>query len=409
MRTRGAHSCVRSTPTGLPLWTSSVSSSARRAQLADDRVERLPAARGAAGAAVHDEVVRVLGDLRVEVVHEHPQRRFLLPAASSSAPCRAARGRAAGPETMVTAASHAAGTRRFAMSCSPKRPLADRESETTMRPVGQVDVVRVHAADAARDEDLAAAERRLRVADDAAACAHAPASYVSRQSRNRLVRERGRAQPRTTPRREVAVRRRRRRTPREPTLRREVRVVPSASAAASGSCADRDGVDVGGKDREERARRGRAERRRARPRLRGGRARRRGAVRRRGRGRGRRRGGRSAWGSGARRARGRADDRDAARTSAASGDDAGARGRQRPPSASSRRTTGNRSSVTASANPQASQNAGLAALVASGRAPTLRVRLDGREARAGRSSHTASTSVAARPWCRAPRTSSRCR
>ena len=30
MSTRGAHSCVRKTPTGLPDWTSSVSSSARR-------------------------------------------------------------------------------------------------------------------------------------------------------------------------------------------------------------------------------------------------------------------------------------------------------------------------------------------------------------------------------------------
>ena len=52
----------------------------QRAQRRDDRVERLPAARGPAGAAVDDEVVGVLGHLGVEVVHQHPQRGFLLPA-----------------------------------------------------------------------------------------------------------------------------------------------------------------------------------------------------------------------------------------------------------------------------------------------------------------------------------------
>ena len=53
---------------------------AERAQLADDRVERLPGARRAAGAAVDDEVVGPLGDVGVEVVHQHPQRRLLRPA-----------------------------------------------------------------------------------------------------------------------------------------------------------------------------------------------------------------------------------------------------------------------------------------------------------------------------------------
>ncbi len=52
------------------------------AELADDGVEGLPRARGAAGAAVDDEVVGVLGDLRIEVVHEHPEGRFLRPAAA---------------------------------------------------------------------------------------------------------------------------------------------------------------------------------------------------------------------------------------------------------------------------------------------------------------------------------------
>ena len=82
IRTRGAHrGCARPRPACRD-WTSSVSSSPSAAELADDRVEGVPAPRRAAGAAVDDEVVRVLGDLRVEVVHQHPERRFLLPAAA---------------------------------------------------------------------------------------------------------------------------------------------------------------------------------------------------------------------------------------------------------------------------------------------------------------------------------------
>ena len=52
------------------------------AQLADDGVERLPVARRLARPAVDDEIVGPLGDLGIEVVHEHPQRGFLLPAAA---------------------------------------------------------------------------------------------------------------------------------------------------------------------------------------------------------------------------------------------------------------------------------------------------------------------------------------
>ena len=52
------------------------------AELADDRVEGLPASGRPAGAAVDDERVGVLGDLGVEVVHQHPQGRFLAPAAA---------------------------------------------------------------------------------------------------------------------------------------------------------------------------------------------------------------------------------------------------------------------------------------------------------------------------------------
>ena len=45
-----------------------------------DGVERLPAASRTAGAAVDHQVVRTLSDLRVQVVHEHAQGRFGLPA-----------------------------------------------------------------------------------------------------------------------------------------------------------------------------------------------------------------------------------------------------------------------------------------------------------------------------------------
>jgi hypothetical protein len=59
------------------------------AQGAHHGVEGVPVAGGLAAAPVDDELVGVLGDLGVEVVLQHPQRRFLLP--SLSAQLRAAR------------------------------------------------------------------------------------------------------------------------------------------------------------------------------------------------------------------------------------------------------------------------------------------------------------------------------
>ena len=51
-----------------------------RGQRAHDGFERLPVSRRFSRAAVDDEVVGTFGDVGVEIVHEHPQRRFLRPA-----------------------------------------------------------------------------------------------------------------------------------------------------------------------------------------------------------------------------------------------------------------------------------------------------------------------------------------
>jgi len=52
------------------------------AQRGDDRVEGLPRARCAPRAAVDDELGRVLGDIGVQIVAQHPQRGLLGPAAA---------------------------------------------------------------------------------------------------------------------------------------------------------------------------------------------------------------------------------------------------------------------------------------------------------------------------------------
>ena len=49
-------------------------------KLPNNRLERVPGTRRSTGPAVHDQVVGPLGNLGIEVVHEHAQRGFLLPA-----------------------------------------------------------------------------------------------------------------------------------------------------------------------------------------------------------------------------------------------------------------------------------------------------------------------------------------
>ena len=52
---------------------------AERLQRSCDAVEVVPGARRTADAAIDDQFVRVLGDVRVEIVHQHAQRRLLRP------------------------------------------------------------------------------------------------------------------------------------------------------------------------------------------------------------------------------------------------------------------------------------------------------------------------------------------
>jgi hypothetical protein len=54
------------------------------AQGPDNRVESFPAPRGATGSAVNDEPVRGFGYIRIEIVHQHPHGRFLVPAFAAS-------------------------------------------------------------------------------------------------------------------------------------------------------------------------------------------------------------------------------------------------------------------------------------------------------------------------------------
>jgi hypothetical protein len=55
------------------------------AERADDAVEALPVARGAADPAIDDELARSLGHVGIEIVHQHPQRRLGEPALRADA------------------------------------------------------------------------------------------------------------------------------------------------------------------------------------------------------------------------------------------------------------------------------------------------------------------------------------
>ena len=80
MSTRGAPAWVWKTPTGLPDCTSSVSSCVERLAAIATIASNASQLRAALpGAAVDDEIVGPLGDVGIEIVHQHPQRGFLRP------------------------------------------------------------------------------------------------------------------------------------------------------------------------------------------------------------------------------------------------------------------------------------------------------------------------------------------
>ncbi len=63
-------------------------------QSRDDGVVSLPTARCSAGSAVHDKILGTLGNISVEVIHEHAHGSFLLPAfAGDGVAARRANGR----------------------------------------------------------------------------------------------------------------------------------------------------------------------------------------------------------------------------------------------------------------------------------------------------------------------------
>ena len=140
MSTRGACSVVRTMPTGLPDCTSSVSSGAIVRQRVDDRVERPPVPGGPPGAAVDDQVVGALGDVRVEVVLQHPQRGLGTPA--SRRPSRTA-GRADGSRSLHEpdrippggrCGARRAGPYGGPPHCADDRPVAARRDEAPFSP-----------------------------------------------------------------------------------------------------------------------------------------------------------------------------------------------------------------------------------------------------------------------------------
>ncbi len=51
----------------------------QRAKGSDDGMKTFPIARGFSGAAIDDEIVGALGNIGIEIVHQHAQRGFLLP------------------------------------------------------------------------------------------------------------------------------------------------------------------------------------------------------------------------------------------------------------------------------------------------------------------------------------------
>ena len=88
------------------------------AQRRDHAIEALPVAGGAADAAIDHELVRLLGHLGIEVVHQHPQRRFGQPALGGK--LRAAR-RPDDAGIVETSGMHSPLPQRYLARCAANR------------------------------------------------------------------------------------------------------------------------------------------------------------------------------------------------------------------------------------------------------------------------------------------------
>ena len=80
MMTRGAISWVGKDGDGLAGLDEQRVFGAEALEFANDGVEALPVARGAADAAVDDEVLGAFSDFGIEIVHQAAEGGFLLPA-----------------------------------------------------------------------------------------------------------------------------------------------------------------------------------------------------------------------------------------------------------------------------------------------------------------------------------------
>ena len=91
------------------------------AQASHDGMEGGPIPRGAPGSAVDDQILRFLRHVRIEVVHQHPQRGLLLPAfARDLAVPRGARmvGREAGGDMLICYQYRRFRSRKASAACA---------------------------------------------------------------------------------------------------------------------------------------------------------------------------------------------------------------------------------------------------------------------------------------------------
>ena len=172
-------------------------------QSADDGVEGVPAASGATGAAIDHEIVGTLGDIGIEIVHQHAERGFLRP---SFAGHRRASGRA---DMAAERAHRAAGARTIGVTRSPchrsvKRSIAGCRAEgSNLRTYARVVNLKLKnflldfhrdcgAQRSVRDERgnrFDVGRRRTIVGQRRHDCAHAVACTRSQQRRRRQRRE----------------------------------------------------------------------------------------------------------------------------------------------------------------------------------------------------------------------------